>query len=66
MIILSQSFCGPFLPAFGLNTERSSISLRIRSECGKTRTRKTGNTDTFTECNHLSFFKKDKITTWKV
>ena len=38
---------GPYFPAFGLNTERYSVSLRIQSECGKTQTRKTSNRDTF-------------------
>ena len=33
-------FSGPYFLAFGLNTERYSISLRIQSECGKIRTRK--------------------------
>ena len=33
-------FSGPYFPAFGLNTERYSVSLRIQSECGKIRTRK--------------------------
>ena len=32
-------FSGPYFPAFGLNTERYEVSLRIQSECGKTRTR---------------------------
>ena len=41
------SFSGPYFPAFGLNTERYSVSLRIQSECGKIRTKKTPNTDTF-------------------
>ena len=41
------SFSGPYFPAFGLNTERYSVSLRIQSECGKIRTRKFPNTDTF-------------------
>ena len=40
-------FSGPFFPAFGLNTERYEVSLRIESECGKIRTRKASNTDTF-------------------
>ena len=31
---------GPYFPAFGLNTERYFVSLRIQSECGKIRTRK--------------------------
>ena len=33
-------FSGPYFPAFGLNTERYGVSLRIQSECGKMRTRK--------------------------
>ena len=35
-----RSFSGPYFPAFGLHS-------RIQSECGKIRTRKTTNTDTF-------------------
>ena len=38
---------GPYFPAFGLNTERYSASLRIQSECGKIRSRITPNMDTF-------------------
>ena len=30
---------GPYFPAFGLNTERYEVSLRIQSECGKIWTR---------------------------
>ena len=45
------SFSGPYLPAFGLNTEfglsLDKVSHRIQSECGKIRTKKTPNTDTF-------------------
>ena len=41
------SYSGPYFPAFGLNTESYSVSLRIQSECGKMRTRITPNTDTF-------------------
>ena len=40
-------YSGPHFPAFGLNTERYSVSLRVQSECGKIRTRITPNTDTF-------------------
>ena len=36
------SFSGPYFSAFGL-----TVSLRIQSEYGKVRTRKTPNTDTF-------------------
>ena len=38
-----SGFSGSFFPAFGLNT----LFLRIQSECGKIRTIKTPNTDTF-------------------
>ena len=41
-----RSYSGPHFPAFGLNTERYGVSLRIQSECGKMRTRITPNTDT--------------------
>ena len=42
-----RSFAGLYLHIFGLDTERYGVSLRIHSECGKIRTRKTPNTDTF-------------------
>ena len=41
------SHSGPHSPAFGLNTERYGVSLRIQSECGKVGTRIIPNTDTF-------------------
>ena len=34
-------FSGPYFPEFGLSTERHGVYLRIQSECGKIRTRKT-------------------------
>ena len=37
----------PHFPAFGLNTERYGVSLRIQSECWEIWTRITPNTDTF-------------------
>ena len=42
-----RSYSGPHFPAFGLNTKRYSVPLRIQSECGEMRTRTTPNTDTF-------------------
>ena len=45
-----QSYSGLYFPAFGLNTERYSVSLRIQCECGKIRIRITPNTDIFTQC----------------
>ena len=47
MMTLFWSFSGPYFLAFGLNTERYGVSLRIQSEWGKMGTRKTPNTDTF-------------------
>ena len=43
----SRSFSDPYFPAFEPNTEIYGVSLRIQSECGKVRTRKNQNTDTF-------------------
>ena len=34
------NFFGPYFPAFGLNTERYEVSVRIQSECGEIQTRK--------------------------
>ena len=42
-----QSFSSTHIPAFGLNTEQYSLSLRIQSECGEIRTRKFPNKNTF-------------------
>ena len=36
-----QRFSGSYFPTFGLNTEIYTVFLRIQSECGKIRTRKT-------------------------
>ena len=40
-------FSGTYFPAFGLNTERYGVSLRIQSKCGKIQTRIIRNTNTF-------------------
>ena len=40
-------FSAPYFPAFELNTERYSVSLRIQSKWGKMRNKKTPNTDNF-------------------
>ena len=45
-----RSFSGPYFSAFGLNTGKygpENSALCIQSECGKIRTKKTPNTDTF-------------------
>ena len=42
-----RSYSDPYFPAFGLNMERYSVSSRIQSKFGKTKTRVTPNTNTF-------------------
>ena len=42
-----RSYFGPYFPAIGLNAERYGVSLRFQYECGKMRTRKIPNTETF-------------------
>ena len=42
-----RSFSGPYFPTIGTNTERYGLPLRIQSECGELRTRKTPNMVTF-------------------
>ena len=42
-----RSFSGPCFSTFGLNTDSYGVNLRIQSECGKVRARKTPNMDTF-------------------
>ena len=44
-------FSGPYFSAFGLNMEIYKVNLRIQSECGKIRTRKTPNRDPFHAVN---------------
>ena len=42
-----RSYSGPHFHAFGLNTEKDGVHLRIQSECWKIRIRITPNMDTF-------------------
>ena len=42
-----QSYSGPHFPAFGLNTDRYEVSIRIQSDCRKIRTRITPYTANF-------------------
>ena len=51
-----RSYSGQYFPAFGLNTERYYVSLRIQSKCGKIRTRITPNTDSFYGVVNCYFF----------
>ena len=57
------SFSGMHFPAFGLNMERYSVSLRIQSECGKIGTRKTPNTYIFHAVHFISLVYF--YTSWK-
>ena len=46
-IVRILSFFGPYFLTFGVHIERYRVSLRIQSEYGKIRTRKTPNTNNF-------------------
>ena len=52
-----RSFSGPYFPAFGLNTEKYSLSRCVQYECGKIQTRKAPNTDTL-RSDAVSVFEK--------
>ena len=54
-----RSYSGPHFPAFGLNTKRYSVFLRIQSECGKMRAKIIPDTDTFYAVKE--FFKNMKM-----
>ena len=55
-------YSDPYFPAFGLNTQRYGVSLRIQSECGKIRTIIIPNTDTsFTRCQAIDSVSPFKI-----
>ena len=49
-------FSGPYFPAFGLNTERYSVSLRIQSEYRKMRTRRNSVFEHFSRSGCLTVF----------
>ena len=50
-----RRFSGPYFPAFGLNTKRYGVSLRIPSEYEKIWSGKTPNTGTFHPVSQTSF-----------
>ena len=49
-----RSYSGPYFRAFGLNTERYGVYLRIQSKCGKIRTRIIPKTDTFRAVTNIA------------
>ena len=56
-------FSSPYFPAFGLDAERYGVSLRIKSECGKIRSRKIPYLDAFHAVKkHTHHFNSLKIT----
>ena len=56
-----RSFSGPYFAAFRLNKERYQVSLRIQSECGKIRTRKTPNTDPFYTVLNITYIFEELL-----
>ena len=54
--VLIRSYSGPYFPAFGLNTERYGVSLRIHCECREIWTIITPNTDSFYAVFKVFFF----------
>ena len=60
-----RNYSGPHFPAFGQNTERYFVSIRIQSEWGKMPTRITPNTDTFHAVLIISFVTFIKIFRWR-
>ena len=79
---LFRSAFSPYFRAFGLNTERYGVSLRIQSECrkmlGKMQTRITPNTDSFyavsnafykhiyTQPHAFRYFRRVQCNTWDI
>ena len=55
------SYFGSHFAAFGLNTEKYFVYLRIQSECGKIRTRISPNTDTFYGVSHMNRKQRWKL-----
>ena len=55
-----QSFSGPYVPAFGLNTKIYRVNLCIQSKCGKIPIRKTPNTNTFYAVGVFLFLTLDR------
>ena len=55
--VQKRSFVWSVLPAFGQNTDRYSVSLRIQSKCGKIRTRKNSVFGHFSRNGNKSFRK---------
>ena len=55
-----QSYSGPYFPAFGLNTKRYSVSIRIQIECGEIQTRITPNKDSFYAVRSMQYMSIQK------
>ena len=59
-----RSSSGPYFPAFGLNTERYSVSLHIQSECEKIRTRNSVSLRFQSECRKIQTRKASNTDTF--
>ena len=59
-------FSGLYFPAFGLNTERYEVSLRIQSECGKIRTRKNSVVGLFSQSVRKSREMQNNTKFWDI
>ena len=59
-IVRIWNYSGPHFPAFGLNTERCGVYLRIQFANGKIQTRITPNTDAFHAVLNVKICYNDK------
>ena len=53
-----RSFSGLYFPAFGLNTKRYFVYLRIQSECGKIQARKNSKYEQFSRSGLNCWYKR--------
>ena len=56
-----SEYSGQYFPAFGLNTKRYGISLRMQCECWKMRSRINPNTDTFHAVQSILISSKQQL-----
>ena len=52
--------------AFGLNTKRYGLSVRIQSECGKNADQNNSEYGHFTQCMFLKYYRWENMKAWKV
>ena len=54
-------FSRPYIPVFGLNTERYAVSLGIQCECGKIRTRENSVLGHFSRSVRVEKYNKNEF-----